>query len=66
MDIEEVGPDPEDSRVKIDPGVGLTSEQAAEVSRKIGIPEAPPSHRFANYIVHSMKRRHWSKSTRLS
>jgi len=42
MDIEEVAAQTPERihRVKIDPGVGLTSEQAAEVSRKIGIPEA--------------------------
>jgi succinyl-CoA synthetase beta subunit len=42
MDIEEVAAQTPEKihRVKIDPGVGLTNEQAADVSRKIGIPEA--------------------------
>ena len=42
MDIEEVAARTPDRihRVQIDPGTGLTAEQAAEVSRKIGIPEA--------------------------
>ena len=42
MDIEEVAAQTPERihRVKIDPSVGLTAEQATEVSRKIGIPEA--------------------------
>jgi succinyl-CoA synthetase beta subunit len=42
MDIEEVAvATPEKiHKVQIDPGAGLTPDQAAEVSRKIGIPEA--------------------------
>ena len=42
MDIEEVAAKTPERihRVKIDPGVGLTAEQAADVSRKIGIPAA--------------------------
>jgi succinyl-CoA synthetase beta subunit len=41
MDIEEVAAHAPDRihKVAIDPGTGLTPEQAAEVSRKIGIPE---------------------------
>jgi succinyl-CoA synthetase beta subunit len=42
MDIEEVAAKTPEliHRVKIDPSAGLTTEQATDVSRKIGIPEA--------------------------
>ena len=42
MDIEEVAAQTPEKihRVKIDPDVGLTTEQVADVSRKIGIPNA--------------------------
>jgi succinyl-CoA synthetase beta subunit len=42
MDIEEVAAQTPEKihRVKIDPDVGLTTEQVADVSRKIGIPDA--------------------------
>ena len=42
MDIEEVAAQTPERihRVKIDPSVGLATEQAIDVSRKIGIPEA--------------------------